>query len=233
MLRRLINLVNTQLRTMSSTGKPPSITFAPSVPLTEPQLHSFGPYKTWLSTLQHSLSLQRNPSHTFHAKPYSLRRLEVQAVDFFGKRIGFLKLRATLENDDGESLPGSVFLRGGSVAMLVILQEEGGKEGEEWVLLTVQPRVPAGSLAFVELPAGMIDDDTFSGAAAKEIQEECGIEIKADGLLDLTELALGGFVRAGEERLHVAVYPSPGGEWINSQDCGKRGLMGAQAAMST
>jgi len=79
------------------------------------------------------------------------------------------------------------------------------------VVLTVQPRVPAGSLEFVELPAGMMDDSSFTGAAAKEIQEECGIEIPADRLLDLTQLALGKFVDGGEERIQTAVYPSPGG----------------------
>jgi hypothetical protein len=107
-------------------------------------------------------------------------------------------------------LPGAIFLRGGSVAILLILEEEEG--GEEWVVPTVQPRVPASSLEFVELPAGMLDDSSLTGAAAKEIQEECGIEIPADELLDLTQLALGKFVDGGEEKLQTAVYPSPGGE---------------------
>lgn len=44
------------------------------------------------------------------------------------------------------------------------------------MILTVQPRIPAGCLAFPELPAGMVDDSgTFSGAAAKEIKEELGM----------------------------------------------------------
>jgi ADP-sugar diphosphatase len=201
---------------MATLYSSPVVTFAPSVSLTEPQLASFGPYKTWLNTLQHSLNLQQQiTQHAFHDKPYELRSIEIQAVDYFGgSRIGFLKLKAVLLNGNGETLPGSVFLRGGSVAMLVILREDVGDASEEWVLLTVQPRVPAGSLEFVELPAGMIDGDTFSGAAAKEIKEECGIEIKAERLVDLTELALGGFVDSGEEKVQKAVYPSPGGEYF-------------------
>lgn len=68
----------------------------------------------------------------------------------------------------------------------------------------------AGSLAFTELPAGMLDSHaTFVGAAAKEIEEECGIVVEAEELLDLTQLALGGV--GGEEELQAAVYPSPGG----------------------
>ena len=101
-----------------------------------------------------------------------------------------------------ENLPGSVFLRGPSVTMMVeftykigrilefrnfllmdlnqvVLQPDDlpkGSQDEKHVLLTIQPRVPAASLAFSELPAGMVDDSgTFVGAAAKEIKEELGI----------------------------------------------------------
>ncbi|KAF8248088.1 hypothetical protein K440DRAFT_626687 [Wilcoxina mikolae CBS 423.85] len=183
------------------------ITLPPN--LARDQLLSHPPFTSWLSTLSHSLSLQSNPKHSFHDSPYSLHSLNVQSVDFFGSRIGFLKFSAHIENPSGEKIPGTVFLRGGSVAILLILEGEEG--GDEWVVLTVQPRIPAASLEFVELPAGMLDDSTFSGAAAKEIQEECGIEIPADKLLDLTQLALGKFVDGGDEKLQTAVYPSPGG----------------------
>lgn len=82
-----------------------------------------------------------------------------------------------MKNSDGESLPGSVFLRGPSVGMMVVLQPNDLPEGsmdEKHVLLTVQPRVPAGTLGLVELPAGMVDDGTFAGSAANEIKEELG-----------------------------------------------------------
>ena len=88
--------------------------------LHQDQLLSFSPFKTWLSTLQHSLATQKQNSHAFHEAPYQLRRIDIQHVDFFGEgRIGFLKLKADVSNDKGEKLPGSVFLRGGSVAMMV------------------------------------------------------------------------------------------------------------------
>lgn len=88
--------------------------------LQEDQLLSFPAFKNWLSTLQHSLSLQKNQAHTFNSAPYKLRSINIQAVDFFGgRRLGFVKLKAEVSNDNGESLPGSVFLRGGSVAMMV------------------------------------------------------------------------------------------------------------------
>lgn len=88
--------------------------------LRQDQLLSFPAFKTWLSTLQHSLATQKQKSHTFYEAPYQLRRIDIQHVDFFGEeRIGFLKLNADVSNDKGEKLPGSVFLRGGSVAMMV------------------------------------------------------------------------------------------------------------------
>ena len=184
--------------------------------LEKDQLLSFPAFKTWISTLQHSLSTQQYQSHTFHSAPYKLRKIDVQAVDFFGEgRIGFIKLKAEISNDNGERLPGSVFLRGGSVGMMLILQPDDvpqNTEIDKHVILTLQPRIPAGSLALPELPAGMLDDlGTFSGGAAKEIEEETGLKIPAKDLIDLTELALPKGAQDGDEHLQQGVYPSPGG----------------------
>ena len=41
--------------------------------------------------------------------------------------------------------------------------------------MTLQPRIPVASLAFPEIPAGMLDGSgNFSGTAAREIYEETG-----------------------------------------------------------
>ena len=109
--------------TMSSFTLPnssPSCTVKLVPSLSQEQLLSFPAFKTWISTLQHSLSQQQIKDHTFHTSPYKLRSIDIQAVDFFGGgRIGFVKLKTDVSNDKGEKLPGSVFLRGGSVGMLV------------------------------------------------------------------------------------------------------------------
>ena len=85
-------------------------------------------------------------------------------------------------------------------------------EDEKHVILTLQPRIPAGSLSLAELPAGMLDDaGTFAGGAAKEIAEETGLEIPASDLINMTELAIPGASSDDQERLQQAVYPSPGG----------------------
>ncbi|KAK4119328.1 hypothetical protein N657DRAFT_650293 [Parathielavia appendiculata] len=92
------------------------------------------------------------------------------------------------------------------------------EDEERYVLLTVQPRIAAGSLAFVELPAGMVDEGgTFAGQAAREIEEELGIVIPERDLVCLSDLVepvdggegVEGRQQAGE--LPRAVYPSAGG----------------------
>ena len=99
--------------------------------------------------------------------------------------------------------------------MLLILQPDdvpSSSEDEKHVILTLQPRVPAGSLSLSELPAGMLDDaGTFAGGAAKEIEEETGLEIPANELINMTELALSSATSEDEENLQQGVYPSPGG----------------------
>ncbi|KAI1460153.1 hypothetical protein F4805DRAFT_17221 [Annulohypoxylon moriforme] len=206
------------------TLKPTNIKVELPSGLSEKKFLAFSPFSNWYETLTHSLSLQHvNPKHPFHSDPYSLKSIEIQSFDLFGKpphqRLGFLKLVADVSNAAGESLPGSVFLRGPSVAMLIILvPNDVSKEdkdthdiwGERYVVLTVQPRIPAGSLEFVELPAGMVDEGgSFAGAAAQEIREELGLEVSVDEMRCMTELADTN--AKGDENLPAAMFPSAGG----------------------
>ncbi|KAF7716241.1 Uncharacterized protein PECH_008475 [Penicillium ucsense] len=200
------------------------------VDLSQKELTSFPAFKTWLSMLQTSLSRQSDASHPFHQDPYHLRQIEIQAVDRFGGgRLGFVKMKAEVSNGSGEKLPGSVFLRGGSVGMLLIIQPDDLSPSEEkgkMALLTVQARIPAGSLTFTEIPAGMLDDSgTFAGGAAKEIEEETGLKVKQDELVDMTALAAEiSASSSGDEPLPKAMYPSAGGsdEFIPIFLCEKR-----------
>lgn len=59
----------------------------------------------------------------------------------------------------------------------------------------------------------MLDDSgSFAGGAAKEIQEETGLSIPQDELVDMTSLALLAAQNPeNEETLQKAVYPSAGG----------------------
>lgn len=72
----------------------------------------------------------------------------------------------------------------------------------------------------------MLDDHgTFAGGAAQEIQEETGLSVQQDELIDMTSLALqSAEPDEGAETLQEAVYPSPGGsdEFIPLFLCQKR-----------
>lgn len=181
--------------------------------LSEEKLLDFPAFKTWIETLKTSLADQKKRKHPFHKFPYTLRSITIQSVDFFGSRIGFVKLKAEITNDatPPQTLPGVAFLRGGSVAVLIILRPKDSRD-ERWVVMTLQPRIPAGSLSFMEIPAGMVDKHkNFAGAAATEIKEETGLEIPQKELIDMTELALENTQAPERKQLQSAMYPSPGG----------------------
>lgn len=105
--------------------------------------------------------------------------------------------------------------------MLVVLipddQPAASSDEEAYALLTVQPRIATGSLGFVELPAGMVDDDdNFAGVAAREMQEELGMVINQEELTCLTDKVADirrarNKVNTDNESLPFAMYPSAGG----------------------
>lgn len=188
--------------------------------ITRYELENMRAFQDWKKTLHANLALQESEEHAHHAHPYSLRSIEVESVTKFPNgRVGSIKIDAAVErepfpeDDEGgipRSLPGTAFLRGGSVAMLMILRPKESLD-ERYVILTEQPRIATGSLQFLEIPAGMFDaSDHFTGAAAKEIEEVTGLKIPLSELVDMTQLALRNSDHP-ETSLQSAMYPSPGG----------------------
>ncbi|KAJ3038917.1 hypothetical protein HDV00_012839 [Rhizophlyctis rosea] len=218
--------------------------------LTLKEILEFRPFADWLTAMNEEMRTSPARNHV------TIKGVTVTDADRFGPKLGFLKFHADIQWIDDEDaqqsgkIPGIVFARGGSVAILVILtpseastKSEGGgptpptdqkhtpEDLLDRVVLTLQPRIPIGALAFPELPAGMLDGERhqFAGAAARELEEECGIIIKSDELTDLTDLALGptnpidvshGKGVGGKPG---CMYPSPGGsdEWIKLFLCRK------------
>jgi len=177
--------------------------------LTKQQLFDFPAFRNWLTALTKNLDLQSKPDHPFQEKPFKLQKITIQSVDRREGHILFLKLDAMISNGSMQ-LPGIAFLRGGSVAVLMIIIPKESRH-ERLVIMTEQSRVPAGSLVFREIPAGMIDaEQNFGGAAAREILEETGLEINKAELIDMTQLALRE-AKDSNEALQKAMYPSPGG----------------------
>ncbi|KAG9231790.1 nudix hydrolase 14 [Amylocarpus encephaloides] len=206
--------------------------FAPEVPvlipshlqsaITEEKLLAWPHFTKWHTTLKSSIALQSDASHAFHKSPYYLKSVEILSVSMFGPRIGFVKLKANVVNinDENDTLPGIAFLRGSAVAMLMILRPSDSRD-ERWVIMTEQPRIPAGSLSFLEIPAGMMDEHgEVKGQAVAEIQEETRLVVPKHELINLTELAIAGASSKGgkeethnviKENLAMGMYPSPGG----------------------
>ncbi|XP_072967287.1 nudix hydrolase 14, chloroplastic [Typha angustifolia] len=151
-------------------------------------------FKQWLKNMQSERGI-------LAYEKMCLRQIEVQSVDMFGRRVGFLKFKAdVLEKETGAKIPGIVFARGPAVAILILL-ESGG---ETYVVLTEQVRVPVGKF-ILELPAGMLDDEKgdLVGTAVREVEEETGICLKMEDMVNLT-----GFL---DPTTGCKVFPSPGG----------------------
>jgi ADP-sugar diphosphatase len=128
---------------------------------------------------------------------YVLKSIQIQDYDKFGPRIGFLKLKAEIHDSENSPIPGIVFIRGDSVAMLMILIDE---DGHKHTIFLRQPRAATGEMNFPEIPAGMMDNSgDFAGTAAKEIKEETGIIIHASDMMSMTFNHPNG------------LFPSPGG----------------------
>ena len=100
---------------------------------------------------------------------------------------------------EGRHIPGIVFMRGPSVAILLVLNCNGMK----YTIVTRQPRTPIADASFTEIPAGVFDGEQFAGVAAKELREEVGLSIESSQLVDMTAAVYGS--------KYPGIYPSPGG----------------------
>ncbi|KAL8543847.1 hypothetical protein ACS0TY_004415 [Phlomoides rotata] len=151
-------------------------------------------FKQWLKNIQTENGPLSNGA-------MSVRQVIIQGVDMFGKRVGFLKFKAdVIDKETGNKIPGIVFARGPAVAVLILLESDG----ETYAVLTEQVRVPVGKLV-LELPAGMLDDDNgdIVGTAVREVQEETGLHLNLEDLVDLTAFL--------DPSTGCRVFPSPGG----------------------
>ncbi|GAB4856963.1 Nudix hydrolase 14, chloroplastic [Ancistrocladus abbreviatus] len=179
----------------SQLGEPIQVVAAPGVSDSEfRSAIECSLFKRWLNNLESEKGILADGA-------MSLKQVVIQGVDYFGKRVGFLKFKADIvDKKTGKKVPGIVFARGPAVAILILLESEG----ETYAVLTEQVRVPTGRLV-LELPAGMLDDDKgdFVGTAAREVEEETGIHLNVGDMINLTAYL--------DPSTGSGVLPSPGG----------------------
>lgn len=123
---------------------------------------------------------------------FNIMYIVFQSVDFDDRKIDkpvrFIKFYACVVDGSDGPLGGIVFMRGGSVVILTVLE----CDGNEYTILTMQPRFPSGIFSFPEIPAGTMEESgNFVGGAARELREEAEIEVKLEDLIDLTQLIYG------------------------------------------
>lgn len=200
--------------TLDGFREPVNVTLAPNI--TKEQLETWPAFQNWKTSLRFNLAAQYGDrEYRFNHDSYMLRSIEIQSVDWIGStRIGSIKLDATITNSSGESLPGVCFLRGGSAAVLMILRPKDTRD-QRWVIMTEQPRVPTGSMRFLEIPTGTIDGSmVFGGAAAKAIDNLTGFNLPASELINMTALTFQHSTLRASSMKNV-VFLSPG----STDDC--------------
>ena len=114
---------------------------------------------------------------------FEVKEIHIRDVDFKGKASVESVLFVHMAVFHGEPLQKKiVVLRGHTVAMMPILM----CRGVPYTILAVEPRLAIGKLKSRALSAGMVDNGTFVGAAAREIEEELDLCFREDELIDIT-----------------------------------------------
>jgi ADP-sugar diphosphatase len=130
-----------------------------------------------------------------------VRSITVTDINWFSakpdpKKLGFVKFNIiALDKSTGKQIASNVvFLRGDSVAILIVVSVMSGNLSRQYALLCDQMRVASGGRRS-EICAGMMDDDgNIMSVVLKEVKEETGFDIK--NKRELKELG--------------SIFPSPG-----------------------
>lgn len=108
-------------------------------------------------------------------------KVNILSHKMLSKGVGFVWMDIeSTHKYSGKKLAGGVFLRGGSVACLILIKNK--ETSRLHYIKLVQTRVPCGK-EIEEICAGMLDRDIgmMSGAMVKEIEEETGIKVHSTG----------------------------------------------------
>jgi len=176
-----------------------------------PNVLDWQPFKTW------SGKVKNIPIHS--QPPFIINKVTFQSLDMKkrGNEVLFAKVKVNYDLWDKKNFKytnkdGFMFMRGSSVAILVVLIDRD--TNEQHVVLTQQVRMPVGIADFREIPAGVVDKGNKVAVQAQvELREETGLEIKSEQLLDLTALitTVRDLDDVNSPLKYDGMYPSPGG----------------------
>lgn len=105
---------------------------------------------------------------------YDVKSVIVHNVRMFGSKVGFIYAEAKATTFEGDFVPGITFIRGDSVAIIVVIKEEG--TNNEYLAMVEEHRLPVAK-KILAIPAGMVDDGSVTGASIKELKEELGEDL--------------------------------------------------------
>ena len=153
--------------------------------------------------------------NNFDPLQITLRSVTITDLDWFAPpntaynplKLGFVKCQSeAFDFKTGKKIVSSIsFIRGSSVAILILVKVKNNKNDNTFVLLCEQHRVPIGKKA-KEISAGMMDaDGNIISVALKEVKQETGFDIK-----HVSELQdLGSYYASpggSDEELHLFAW---------------------------
>lgn len=136
---------------------------------------------------------------------WEVTKVEIVSVDYWGGHVGFIELDVDYVIC-GNSHNERIILDGGSVAVVPLVT--CSDDDRLYTILVEQPRIAVGKLIY-EYPAGMNDDSVdFKDVAIRELEEECGVVVKDEDLVDITDMFLTGgpfllFPETYDDSVHV------------------------------
>jgi ADP-sugar diphosphatase len=137
---------------------------------------------------------------------FLIKEVTFQSVDYFGERAAFVKFQAEA-TFQAKPVPGIALCRGPAVSILMVLNCV--EKSEKFVVMVRQARFAIGRW-ILELPAGMMDDSKkFKGKIIDEVREETLIDLNAETIKDMTDLAYGPGTLAGPGGAEALVAGGP------------------------
>ncbi|MBP7133675.1 NUDIX domain-containing protein [Patescibacteria group bacterium] len=149
--------------------------------LTQEQVWAFPPFTAWMTDL-----------HRYQEQGCRIDSITVFGATMFGPKVGLLYVDAKvvditgklvpLTDDKPNTLPCGGMLRGNAATVFFVLTSR--ETGKKSTILVNQERIHAHG-KIDELPAGVMNAGSFTGQAAREIEEELGIKVTEEELIAL------------------------------------------------